>query len=108
MALGYIGLIMIICNASTRSFLAKRMADVGRMALSNYILQSLICTFIFYGQGVGLFGDLDRSTQAVFVLGISFVVITFSGIWLSYFRYGPMEWLWRSLTYGKAQPLIKS
>ena len=107
MALGYIGLIMLICKTSTRSFIAKRLADVGRMSLSNYILQSLIFTYIFYGQGMALFGDLDRSAQAVFVLGIGIANIIFSWAWLSFFRFGPLEWLWRSLTYGKAQPMIK-
>lgn len=108
MALGYIGIVMLICKSSTRSFMAKRMADVGRMALSNYLIQSIICTYIFYGHGLGLFGDLDRSAQAVFVLAIWVFQIAFSGIWLSYFRYGPFEWLWRSLTYGKAQPFFKT
>lgn len=107
MALGYIGLIMLFCKASTRSYLAKRLADVGRMSLSNYLLQSIICTFIFYGQGLGLFGDLDRSAQAVFVLAIWVFNLTFSAIWLSYFKFGPFEWLWRSLTYGRIQSLRK-
>lgn len=108
MALGYIGIVMLICKGSTRSFMAKRMGDVGRMALSNYLIQSIICTYIFYGHGLGLFGDLDRSAQAVFVLAIWVFQIAFSGIWLSYFRYGPFEWIWRSLTYGKAQPFFKT
>lgn len=108
MALGYIGLIMLLCKTSTHSFLTKRMADVGRMALSNYLIQSIICTYIFYGHGLGLFGDVDRSLQALMVLAIWAFQIAFSGIWLSYFQFGPFEWLWRSLTYGKTQPLSKA
>ena len=108
MALGYIGAIMMVCKASTRGVIAKRLADVGRMALSTYLLQSIICSYIFYGHGLGLFADLDRSAQAVFVLGIWVFNVAFAGIWLAYFKYGPFEWLWRSLTYGKLQPLYKS
>lgn len=108
MAIGYIGFVMILCKTSTQSFLAKRLADVGRMALSNYLMQSIICTYIFYGHGLGLFGDIDRSLQAVMVLGIWAFQITFSSIWLNYFQFGPFEWLWRSLTYGKAQPMAKA
>ncbi len=108
MALGYIGIIMLLCKSSTRSFLAQRMADVGRMALSNYLIQSIICSFIFYGHGLALFGDLDRSAQAVFVLAIWAFQIFFSAVWLNFFKYGPFEWLWRSLTYGKAQPFFNT
>ncbi|WP_420384731.1 DUF418 domain-containing protein [Roseivirga sp.] len=107
MALGYIGIVMLFCKSSTRSFLAKRLAEVGRMALSNYILISLICSFVFYGQGLALFGDVDRSLQAVFVLGIWVFITSVSAIWLSYFKYGPFEWLWRTLTYGKLQSMAK-
>lgn len=108
MALGYIGVIMLMTKASTRSFLAQKIAAVGRTALSTYLLQSIICGIIFYGHGLALFGDLDRSAQAVFVLGIWVFNIAFANIWLYFFRYGPFEWLWRSLTYGKIQPLSKA
>ncbi|MFT6873875.1 MAG: hypothetical protein ACJAVN_002899 [Roseivirga sp.] len=107
MALGYIGIVMIITKTSTRGFIAKRLSGVGRMALSTYLIQSIICGFLFYGHGLALFGDLDRSAQAVFVLGVWVFNIAFAGVWLSFFKYGPFEWLWRSLTYGKAQPLFK-
>jgi len=107
MAFGYIGLVALLCKISTRGFIAKRLADVGQMALTNYLMQSIICTYIFYGHGLGLFGDLDRSAQAVAVLMIWIFQIVFSTIWLSYFQYGPFEWLWRSLTYGRLQPIRK-
>lgn len=107
MAIGYIGVVMLFCKSSTRSFLARRLAEVGRMALSNYILISLVCSFIFYGQGLALFGDVDRALQAVFVLGICVLVATLSAVWLAYFKFGPFEWLWRTLTYGKLQKVSK-
>lgn len=106
-ALGYIGIVMIITKTSTRSFIAKRLADVGRMALSTYLMQSIICGLLFYGHGLGMFGDLDRSAQLVFVLAIWVFNIAFASIWLTYFKYGPFEWLWRSLTYGRAQSMAK-
>lgn len=107
MAIGYTGIVMLFCKSSTRSFLAKRLAEVGRMSLSNYLLISIVCSFIFYGQGLALFGDVDRSLQAVFVLGICVLIFVFSAVWLAYFRYGPFEWLWRTFTYGKLQKIRK-
>lgn len=107
MAFGYIGVVMLMCKASTRGFIANRLAEVGRMALSTYLIQSIICSIIFYGHGLSLFGDMDRTGQAVFVLGIWVFNILFAKMWLSFFKYGPFEWLWRSLTYGKLQGLVK-
>lgn len=104
-ALGYIGLIMLLCKQSTRTFVAKRFSDVGRMALSNYLMQSILMGIIFYGHGFALFGTVDRTTQAFTVMGVWIFCFVFSGIWLYFFRYGPFEWLWRTLTYGKLQPL---
>lgn len=105
-AIGYIGLVMIIVKAYTQSSLLKRLAQVGRMALSNYLMQSIVCSFIFYGHGFGLFGDLDRSAQAFMVVVIWIFLIVFSAVWLKFFRYGPFEWLWRSFSYGKIQPIL--
>lgn len=107
MALGYIGIVMLIAKASSNGFLIKRLAEIGRMSLSNYIIISVLCSFIFYGQGLALIGDVDRSLQAVFVLGIWVFVAVFSSIWLAYFKFGPLEWLWRTLTYGKVQKIAK-
>ncbi len=106
-ALGYVGIVMIVSKTSTRSFIAKRLSDVGRMALSTYLMQSIICGFLFYGHGLALFGDLDRSAQMVCVLGIWVFNIVFATVWLNRFKYGPFEWIWRSLTYGKMQPMRK-
>jgi uncharacterized protein len=107
MAIGYIGMIVLLCKLGTKNFLAKKMATVGQMALTNYIMQSVICTYAFYGHGFALFGDLDRAAQAVAVLCIWVFQIAFSSIWLSYFQYGPLEWLWRSMSYGKIQRFLK-
>ncbi len=77
----------------------------GRMALTNYLSQSLLCTLMFNGYGLGLYGKLGLSVTLPVVLGIYALQALFSHFWLRHFRFGPAEWLWRSLTYGAWQPL---
>jgi uncharacterized protein len=74
------------------------------MAFSNYILTSLICTTIFEGYGFGFFGKLQRYQLYGIVLAVWAVILIISPIWLRHFRFGPLEWAWRSLTYWKKQP----
>jgi uncharacterized protein len=74
------------------------------MALSNYLSQSVICTFLFYSFGLGLFGSLPRTTLALIVFFIWLIQLWWSPKWLSKHPFGPVEWLWRSLTYMKRQP----
>ncbi len=107
MALGYIGLIVLFCKFSTRSLIARSLSYVGRMSLTTYLMQSVICTYVFYGHGFGLFGDLDRSAQVVAVLLLWVFQIAFSTIWLHYFNFGPFEWVWRSISYGELQRIKK-
>jgi uncharacterized protein len=104
-ASAYIGLVMLICQANPLEKFTRPFTAVGRTALSNYLLQTLICTTIFYGHGFGLFGKVERAGQALIVLAIWIVQLIVSPIWLRHFRFGPAEWLWRSLTYWKIQPL---
>jgi uncharacterized protein len=80
-------------------------APVGQMALTNYLLQSLICTFIFYGWGLGLAGKVRAVHLLPITLAVFIVEALISRAWLSRFRFGPAEWLWRSMTYGRIQPL---
>jgi uncharacterized protein len=75
------------------------LAPVGRMALTNYLLQTLTCVFIFYGFGFGYFGKVGATTATLIALAIFLVQILISALWLRYFGYGPMEWIWRQLTY---------
>jgi len=107
-ALGWVGVIMLLCRRGMLGWLTSSLAAVGRMAFTNYLLHTLICTTIFNGRsGLGLakFGDFDR----VQLLGIVAAVFAFqmilSPLWLRCFRFGPFEWLWRSLTYWKLQPM---
>jgi len=81
------------------------LANAGRMALTNYLLQSLVCTILFYGYGFGLYGRIGAAGGIVLTAAIFLVQVALSTWWLGRFRFGPMEWLWRSLTYGKRQPM---
>lgn len=105
LALSYIGLIMLICKSAVFEKLVARFAAVGRMALTNYLMQTVICITIFYGHGLGLFGQVERSGQILMVFGVWVLQLIWSPFWLRHFRFGPAEWLWRSLTYLKFQPL---
>jgi uncharacterized protein len=104
-ALGHVAVVMLIWKAGALRWLTSRLAAVGQMAFSCYILQSLICTTIFYGYGFGLFGRLQRYQLYYVVLGVWVVQFIASPIWLRHFRFGPLEWLWRSLTYVEIQPM---
>ena len=102
-AIGYIGLIMMICKSGVLHLLRSALASVGQMALTNYLSQSLICNAIFMGWGFNLLGELDRFQIYYVVLGVWLFQLIASPIWLRYFRFGPAEWLWRSLTYKNKQ-----
>jgi uncharacterized protein len=108
MALGHAAVVMMICKAGLLPWLTRPLAAVGQMALTNYLLQSLICTTLFYGYGLGLFGRLDRVQLWLVVLAIWALQLALSPLWLKHFRYGPAEWLWRSLTYWKLQTLWRA
>jgi len=98
-ALGYTAMIMLLVKSARCLHFKNILAATGRMAFSNYILMSLIGTFIFYGHGLALFGTVERKFQVLIMMGIWLVVMIISPLWLKYFRFGPLEWLWRSLTY---------
>ena len=98
-ALGYTGLVMLLSKLNVCTGMKSRFSAVGRMAFSNYILMTLICTFIFYGQGLGLYGSMERKFQIVLVLAIWILILIISPLWLRPFRFGPLERLWRALTY---------
>ncbi|GJM14022.1 MAG: hypothetical protein DHS20C12_24250 [Pseudohongiella sp.] len=105
LAVGYIGIIMLICKHALFPLFRSALAAVGQLALTNYLAQSIICNFIFMGFGLGLFGELQRYQAYLVVLGVWLFQIVFSLLWLRLYRFGPAEWLWRSLTYKKSQPL---
>ncbi len=98
------GLVLLMQRPSWLKRL-RPLAPVGRMALSNYLLQTLIATTLVYGYGLGLYGRLGPAVGVALTLVIFAVQIPLSAWWLKRFRFGPCEWLWRSLTYGRLQPL---
>lgn len=98
---GYIGIVMLWCRLWATGVVSQSLAAVGRLALTNYLLQSVLATFVFYGHGLGLFGQVSRIEMVGVVLAIWAIQIPVSVLWLRYFRYGPIEWIWRSLTYGQ-------
>ena len=105
LAFGYAATIMLVCKLDLVAAVQDVLAAVGRMAFSNYLAQTLIMTVIFVGMpGLGLFGTVERSGQALIVLAVWAVQLACSPLWLRYFHHGPLEWAWRSLTYGQAQP----
>jgi uncharacterized protein len=97
-ALAYASLVMLWVKCQWQLALQSRLAAVGRMAFSNYILHTLICTTLFYQ--LAWFGSVSRLEQGFIVLAIWMLQMWVSPLWLKYFRFGPLEWLWRSLTYG--------
>ena len=101
----YVGGIMLWSRSTYWENIQTRLAAVGQMALTNYIGQSIISIFIFYGFGLGLYGWVDRLGQIGIVMIIWAIQLIISPWWMRNFRYGPLEWAWRSLSYGKRQPL---
>jgi uncharacterized protein len=98
-ALGYTALVMLLSRLSGFGCLKNLFSDVGRMAFTNYILMTLLGTLIFYGHGAGLYGSVERKFQILIVLAIWILIFIFSSLWLRRFHFGPLERLWRSLTY---------
>jgi len=105
MTLGHLGVIGLLCRTRWLSTLSRLFAASGQMALTNYLAQSLLCLLIFTGAGLALYGQLPRHQLYYIVAAIWVLQLTWSPLWLRQFRYGPAEWLWRSLTYGRWQTL---
>ena len=102
---GYLSLITVIFRPGIVQPIGDWVAAVGRMALSNYLTSSLIGAFVFYGFGLALFNQLSRLQVLLLIIVVWVGQVVFSVLWMKRFHYGPFEWLWRSLTYFKAQPL---
>ena len=105
MCLGYVGLVVGGLQSPVWSRRLALLAPAGRMALSNYLLQSLLCTLLFYHYGLGLFEQLPRVWQVPFALALFALQVAISHWWLRRYRFGPAEWLWRTLTYLRPQPM---
>lgn len=104
-ALGHIGTIMLLWKSGLFKWFLKPFASLGQMAFTNYLMQSVICTFFFNGYGFGYFGKLERYELWYVVVSVWIFQLIFSEIWLRYFLFGPLEWVWRGLTYWKVQKM---
>ena len=100
-ALAYVGVVMLAVRRSFLPSLQARLAAVGRMAFTNYLLQTVLCTTIFYGHGLGLFASVERYQQLLIVFAVWAFQLWLSPVWLRRYAHGPLERLWRTLTYGR-------
>ncbi|RKG99456.1 DUF418 domain-containing protein [Corallococcus carmarthensis] len=101
----YVSGITLLFQRATWQRALGLLAPVGRMALTNYLSQSIISVLFFYGYGLGFITKLGPAACVAYCLAVFSVQVVWSHLWLSRFRFGPAEWVWRSLTYGKAQPM---
>jgi uncharacterized protein len=104
LALGYGALIYAVARVARVA--VRPLAAVGRMAFTNYILQSVVFAFVFFGFGAGQFGKMGAASALVLGLATYVAQVVLSTVWLRYYRFGPLEWSWRALMYGQ-RPLIK-
>jgi uncharacterized protein len=107
-AIGIFGLIMLLYKSGWFKWFFELMRPVGQMAFTNYLMQSLLVGLFFYGIGFGMYGKLQRHEMYYVVFATWALQIIWSHIWLRFFRFGPLEWCWRSLTYWKRQPFRKN
>jgi uncharacterized protein len=108
MTIAYAALLVLVIRRAGGSRWMARVAAAGQAAFSNYLGTSIVMTTIFYGYGIGLFGDVGRWPLYLFCFGMWAVMLLWSKPWLERFRYGPLEWLWRSLARGSLQPMRRS
>src|SRR5262249_36504148 len=103
----YFGLLILWSRSGRLPWLQARLRAVGRMALTNYLMQSVLCGFVFYGYGLGLFGQMGAAAGLLVVFGVWLLGLAWSPIWLKCFQLGPVEWAWRSLADLRWRPLLR-
>ena len=101
MAFGYIAMFALLLQRRAQ-WLVRLLAPAGRMALTNYLVSGILGALVFHGYGLGLMGKLSMTAMNLLAIGIFLALLAFSHAWLRWFRYGPVEWLWRTLSYGRA------
>jgi uncharacterized protein len=107
-ALAHAAMVMLVVRAGAVRWLVDRLAAAGQMALTNYLMSSIIAVLIFDGWALGLFGELQRYQLYFVVLGVWAAILLWSKPWMETFHYGPFEWAWRSLVQWKPQPFAKA
>jgi uncharacterized protein len=106
MAFAWIGMVMVLAR-NARGLIGRTLAATGRMALTNYVAQSLLCSVLFYGWGVGLYGQFGYADQLMIVGAVWVLELIWSVWWLRQFHFGPLEWVWRSLVRWAPQPMLR-
>jgi uncharacterized protein len=107
LCLAYVAIICLRWERKKGDTRLKVLAPLGRMALTNYLMQTVIGIFIYYGAGLGLGSRVGPVIIFPIAIAVYALQVAYSHLWFKYFNYGPMEWLWRQLTYGKKLPLRK-
>jgi uncharacterized protein len=107
LSLGYASLVVLFVQSGCVRWLADRLVATGRMAFSNYLGTSIVCTLFFNGYGLGWYGSLQRWQCLIVVACVWLLMLAWSKPWLERFAYGPFEWLWRSAARGKLQPFVR-
>lgn len=107
MSFAYAATIALIWNKNRQKSWLNRVIPVGKMALTNYLTQTVLAVFIYFGVGLGLGGQIGYTYALLIVLVVYSLQVIYSTIWFKYFNFGPLEWLWRQLTYGKRLPIRK-
>jgi uncharacterized protein len=108
LVLAHVSAVILVYKSGRLRWLFRRLEAVGQMAFTNYIMQSVICTLVFYGYGLNYFAELEYYQIYFVVIAIWLVQLVVSPLWLRYFLYGPLEWVWRSLTYWRVQPFRRT
>ena len=103
----YVSTIVLAAQSATWNKILSPVASAGKMALTNYLSQTIICVIIFYGFGFGLYGQLTVYHGIMLTVAIFLLQVFWSSLWMKKFRFGPMEWLWRTLTYKKRFPIAR-
>jgi uncharacterized protein len=106
--LSWAAALVLLLRAGVLGWLLRTLAAVGRLAFSNYVLQTVCCTLFFFGYGLGYYAELSRSQLLLVWLGVTVVQVAFSLLWLRRFQFGPLEWAWRALTYWRRPPLVRA
>lgn len=107
LSLGYLGGMALLVESGAGGGIGRWIASTGRMAFTNYLTQSLVMTFIMYHWGLAKFGSFGRAELLGLAVGIYVVQTLLSNLWLSRFRFGPLEWVWRMWTYGRAERMLR-
>jgi uncharacterized protein len=107
LVMAHVAAIILLYKSRYVQTLFRRLEAVGQMALTNYIMQSVICTLVFFGYGLNYYGELEYYQIYFVVAAVWIVQLAISPLWLRSFYFGPLEWVWRSLTYWKMQPFLR-